>query len=119
MSKMSHSAVFLRYLSLQSEKMKTAVLEFHRNRVRRQQSGAASPDIMKTIGELRSALYGIGKAIEAVERMAIARANGARGPRRSGPPKRTKGKRKMHVVMLPQSVPSGDSASPTDRALRQ
>ena len=52
--------------------MKTAVLEFQRNRVRRQPSGAASLDIIKTIAELRSALHGVGKAIEAVERLAIA-----------------------------------------------
>jgi hypothetical protein len=99
--------------------MKTAVLEFHRNRVKRQQSGAASPDIMKTIGELRSALYGIGKAIEAVERLAIAQGAGATRPRRLGAPKRPKSKGKMRVVMLPQSVPASDSVSPTDLALRQ
>ena len=69
--------------------MKTAVLEFQRNRVRRQQSGAASLDIMKTIGELRSALQGIGKAIEAVERLAVAQAGeGASRPRRSVSPKK-------------------------------
>ena len=96
--------------------MKTAVLEFHRNRFKRQQSGAASPDIMKTIGELRSALYGIGKAIEAVERLAIAQ---AAGPRRPGAPKKPKGKSKMRVITLSQSVPTSDSASPTDLALRQ
>ncbi|MBZ5673621.1 MAG: hypothetical protein LAP61_05185 [Acidobacteriia bacterium] len=99
--------------------MKTAVLEFHRNRVKRQQSGAASPDIMKTIGELRSALYGIGKAIEAVERLALAQESGATRPRRLGSSKKPKGKRKMHVIMLPQSVPTPDPASPTDLALRQ
>jgi len=99
--------------------MKTAVLEFHRNRVKRQRPGAASPDVMKTIGELRSALCGIGKAIEAVERLAIAQANGAAGPRRLGSPQKLKGKSKTRVVTLPQPVPTTDSASPTDLALRQ
>ena len=99
--------------------MKTAVLEFHRNRVKRQHSGAASPDIMKTIGELRSALHGIGKAIEAVERLAIARGAGAKGPRRPGAPKKFKGKRKPHIVTLPKVVQPGDSNAPTDLALRQ
>jgi len=74
---------------------------------------------MKTIGQLRSALCGIGKAIEAVERLAIAEANGSAGPRRLGAPKKLKGKSKRRVVMLPRPVPTSDSASPTDLALRQ
>jgi len=77
--------------------MKTAVLEFQRNRVRRQQSGAASLDLIKTIGELRSALRGIGKAIEAVERLVAAQANEHQSKRR------TNAKRKGRVIALPYS----------------
>ena len=93
--------------------MKTAVLEFQRNRVRRQQSGAASVDIIKTIGELRSALYGIGKAIEAVERLAIAQAAGSYAPRRSAPRKKltAKAKRKLPVVALPRPIQSTEATS--------
>jgi hypothetical protein len=83
----------------------TAVLEFQRNRVRRQQSGAASLDIIKTIGQLRSALHGIGKAIEAVERLAVAQASeGSWEQRTSTSPKKlaSKAKRKGGVVALPR-----------------
>jgi hypothetical protein len=99
--------------------MKTAVLEFHRNRVKRQHSGAASPEIMKTIGQLRSALCGIGKAIEAVERLAIAQAAGAKSPRRRSSLKRSKGKGNILVVMLPHPAQPADPASPGDLAFRQ
>jgi len=77
--------------------MKTAVLEFHRNRVKRQQSGAASLDIVKTIGELRSALHRIGKTIEVVERLAAAQAGEAARKQRA-----SKAKRKGKVVSLPR-----------------
>ena len=77
--------------------MKTAVLEFQRNHVRRQQSGAASPDIMKTIGELRSALHRIGKTIEVVERLAAAQAEEAARKQRT-----SKAKRKGGVVTFPR-----------------
>lgn len=84
--------------------MKTAVIEFQRNRVKRQRSGAASLDLVKTIGELRSALRGIGKAIEAVERLAIAQANepASRQPRPVSNKKLTSSvRRKGTVVALP------------------
>jgi hypothetical protein len=74
--------------------MKTAVLEFQRNRVKRQQSGAASVDILKTIVELRSALQSIGKAILAVERLVVAQANEHQSKQR------TKAKRKGRVIAL-------------------
>ena len=77
--------------------MKTAVLEFQRNRVKRQQSGAASLDIIKTIGELRSALHRIGKTIESVERLAAAQADEAVRTRQT-----SRAKRKGRVVALPR-----------------
>ncbi len=98
--------------------MKTAVLEFQRNRVRRQQSGAASLDIMKTIGELRSALQGIGKAIEAVERLAVAQlGEDAWEPRKSASRKRLTPKaiRKGRVVALPH-VPEVHDNQPAESA---
>ena len=76
--------------------MKTAVLEFQRNRVKRQQSGAASLDIVKTIGALRSALHRIGKAIEAVERLAAAQADEVARKQRT-----SKAKRKGRLIALP------------------
>ena len=86
--------------------MKTAVLEFQRNRVKRQPVAAASVDILTTIVELRSALQGIGKAILAVERLAIAQLQeDARGPRRSVSPRKrgqtSTARRKGRVVTLP------------------
>jgi len=102
---MSLFARFFRSLSLQSGKMKTAVLEFQRNRVRRQQSGAASLDIIKTIVELRAALQSIGKAIEAVGRLTAVQAEeSASRPRRSASRKKltSKSKRRGRVVALPQ-----------------
>jgi len=92
--------------------MKTAVIEFQRNRVRRQQSRAASLDIIKTIVELRSALQSIGKAIEAVGRLTAAQtAESASRPRRSvyrkkagsasGKTATSNVKRKSRLVSLP------------------
>ena len=92
--------------------MKTAVLEFQRNRVKRQLSGAASIDILKTIVELRSALEGIGKAILAVERLALAHSSeGPWRPRKSVSPQNkkklransSKAKRKSRVITLHHS----------------
>jgi hypothetical protein len=92
------------------------VLEFQRDRVKQQQSGAASADILKTAVELRSALQCIEKAIQAVERLAIAQlGEDAWGPRESVPPQNKKKlrpnasanvssvKRKGRVVALPHS----------------
>jgi hypothetical protein len=75
------------------------VLEFQRNRVKRQAVATASSDLVKIIVELRFALQGIGKAIEAVERLAVAQAcEGASRPRTSV--SRKKAKRKGRVVTL-------------------
>jgi hypothetical protein len=83
--------------------MKTAVLEFQQNRVKRQPVDAASADILRIIVELRSALRGIGRAIEAVERLAIARLEeDAWEPPKPARKKRTsKMKRKGRVIALP------------------
>jgi hypothetical protein len=104
---MSPSAAFLRYLIYNLE-MKRAVLEFQRNRGKRQPSGAASVDILTTIAELRSALHSIGRAIVAVEHLVTAQAGqGSWRPRNSGSPKKrantSKPKRKGQLVALPRS----------------
>lgn len=90
--------------------MKTAVLEFQRNRVKRQSVAAASADVLKTIVELRSALQCIGKAIEAVGRVTVAQAGeSASRPRRSVSRKKPSStKRKSRVVALPHSPGVGD-----------
>src|SRR5450755_3569274 len=83
--------------------MKTAVLEFQRNRVKRQQSAAASAEVLKTIVELRSALQCIGNAIEAVARLAVAQAGEGASSRRSVSQKKraSSARRKGKVVSLP------------------
>jgi hypothetical protein len=102
--------------------MKTAVLEFQRNRVKRQQSGAASVDILKTIVELRSALQSIGKAILAVERLAFAQtAEGTLAPRKPASPKKrsnaSKAKRKGRLVVLPHTAQYVEDPAPADRVV--
>ena len=83
--------------------MKSAVLEFQRNRVEQQPSDAASVEILETIAELRSALQGIGRAIYAVERLAIAQLGGDEWkPSNKIKPSRSKGKGR--VVSLPYSA---------------
>jgi len=52
--------------------MKSAVLEFQRNRVQRQLSEAAPVDVVETIAELRSVLRCVEKAILAIEGLAFA-----------------------------------------------
>lgn len=83
--------------------MKSAVLEFQRNRVEQQPSETASIEILETIAELRSALQGIERAIYAVERLAIAQFGGDEAkPSKKSKPSRSK--RKGRVVSLPYSA---------------
>ena len=94
--------------------MKPAVLEFQRNRVKRQPSDAASNDILNTILELRSTLRSIKKAITAVERLAIAQyGEDVMEPRKSvAQKKRTAPARpKLQLVRFPYSAPQTDDAS--------
>ena len=53
--------------------MKSAVLEFRRDRVTEQQADADSVDILQTLADLRADLQIIEKAINAVELLAAAR----------------------------------------------
>jgi len=101
--------------------MKPAVLEFQRNRVKRQQSDAASTDILKTIVELRSALHGIKKAITAVERLAIIQF----GERALKPRKSVAGKRRtastkprLQFVAFPQPAPRTHHSAPANHAAK-
>ena len=51
--------------------MKSAVLEFRRDRVSEQQADADSIDILQTLADLHTDLQCIEKAINAVERLAV------------------------------------------------
>jgi sensor domain CHASE-containing protein len=99
--------------------MKPAVLEFQRNRVKRQPPDAASTDILNTIMELRSNLRSVKKAITAVERLAIAQyGEKALKPRKSVPAKRRIGsdKPKIQLVRFPYPAPETDEARKIDYA---
>jgi hypothetical protein len=99
--------------------MKPAVLEFQRNRVKRQPPDAASTDILNTIMELRSTLRSVKRAITAVERLAIAQyGEEALKPERSVPAKRRAGsdQPKIQLVRFPYSAPETDEAPKIDYA---
>ena len=83
--------------------MKTALIEFRRDRVTRRPTEAASQDIVKTIVELRAALKNIKKAISAVERLAIAQFGPAAVTGKSASP-RKRAKRLAKVVDMPRSA---------------
>jgi hypothetical protein len=97
--------------------MKTAVLQFQRNHLKRQRPGTASIDTLKTITELRSALKSIEKAIFAVERLVTAQLrDGAPRLGKQGSLKRTTSaaKRKIIVVPSPHLAQSSEASSSAD-----
>jgi hypothetical protein len=99
--------------------MKPAVLEFQRNRVKRQPSDAASTDILNTILELRSTLRSVKRAITAVERRAIARyGEEALKPRKSVAGKRraASAKPKIQLVRFPYPAQETGDTSYVDYA---
>jgi len=99
--------------------MKPAVLEFQRNRVKRQPSDAAPTEILNTITELRSTLRSIKKAIRAVERIAITQyGQDVLEPRKSvAPKKRTALARpKLQLVRSPYCAQQTEDSSAPERA---
>jgi hypothetical protein len=87
--------------------MKSAVLEFQRGRVKRQQADADSIDILQTLADLREDLQCIQKVINAVERIATAQMGEdtqevRKAASRKKRPNTSTAKRKGGVVVLPR-----------------
>jgi hypothetical protein len=97
--------------------MKTAVLEFQRNRVKRQPPEAASVDVVKTIAELRSVLRCVEKAILAIEGLAVAQSEqDTPAQRKSAWSKKRRSsiaKRNLRVIALPRLPKTREPEHPT------
>jgi len=97
--------------------MKSAVLEFQRNRVKRQLSEAAPVDVVETIAELRSVLRCVEKAILAIEGLAFAQSEeDAPEQRKSAWSKKRRlsnAKRSRRVMALPRLLETREPEHPT------